>query len=192
MASLVYIHGFNSSPDSDKARKTRAWLASKRPGIDFICPFLSPFPAVAMAQLEALIAELSGTLYFAGSSMGGFYATFLAAKYHSRAVLINPAVRPWLGRDYLLGDQANYHTGEAHRIEQEHLDELQSFDVDPVTEPANLLVLLQTGDEVLDYRLAEEKYADCQLVIEPGGDHGFVGFENHLPAIVQFLTHKTA
>ncbi len=161
----------------------------KRPDIDFICPFLSPFPAVAMAQLEAVIDDLSGTLYFAGSSMGGFYATYLAAKYDSRVVLINPAVRPWLGRDYLLGDQANYHTGEVHRIEQQHLDQLQGFDVDPITEPANLLVLLQTGDEVLDYRLAEEKYAGCQLVVEPGGDHGFVGFENHLPTIIEFLTH---
>lgn len=189
MASLVYIHGFNSSPDSDKARQTRAWLADNRPDIDFICPFLSPFPSVAMAQLEALIADLSGTLYFAGSSMGGFYATYLAATYHSRAVLINPAVRPWLGRDYLLGDQANYHTGEVHRIEQEHLDQLHGFDVEPIIQPADFLVLLQTGDEVLDYRLAEEKYADCQLVVEPGGDHGFVGFEKHLPAIIEFLTH---
>ena len=189
MASLVYIHGFNSSPDSDKARQTRAWLADKRPDIDFICPFLSPFPAVAMAQLEAVIADLSGTIYFAGSSMGGFYATCLAGKYHSRAVLINPAVHPWLGREYLLGDQANYHTGEVHRIEQEHLYQLQGFEVDPLIEPANLLVLLQTGDEVLDYRLAEEKYAECQLVIEPGGDHGFVGFEKHLPSIIEFLTH---
>ena len=144
-----------------------------------------------MAQLEAVIDDLSGTLYFAGSSMGGFYATYLAAKYDSRVVLINPAVRPWLGRDYLLGDQANYHTGEVHRIEQKHLDQLQGFEVDPITEAADFLVLLQTGDEVLDYRLAEEKYANCQLVIEPGGDHGFVGFENHLPAIIEFLSHES-
>ncbi len=144
-----------------------------------------------MAQLEAVIDDLSGTLYFAGSSMGGFYATYLAAKYDSRVVLINPAVRPWLGRDYLLGDQANYHTGEVHCIEQKHLDQLQGFEVDPITEAADFLVLLQTGDEVLDYRLAEEKYANCQLVIEPGGDHGFVGFENHLPAIIEFLSHES-
>jgi len=189
VASLVYIHGFNSSPDSDKARQTCDWLAKNRPDIAFVCPFLSPFPDVAMAQLEALITDLSGTLYFAGSSMGGFYAIYLAAKYQSRAVLINPAVRPWLGRDYLLGDQANYHTGEVHRIEQAHLDQLQGFDVDPIAQPADFLVLLQTGDEVLDYRLAEEKYADCQLVVEPGGDHGFVGFADHLPAIIEFLTH---
>ena len=189
MASLVYIHGFNSSPDSDKARQTRAWLAENRPDVDFICPFLSPFPDVAMAQLEAAIADLFGTLYFVGSSMGGFYATYLAAKYQSRAVLINPAVRPWLGRDYLLGDQANYHTGEVHCIEQAHLDQLQGFEVEPIIQAKDFLVLLQTGDEVLDYRLAEKKYANCQLVVEPGGDHGFVGFEKHLPAIIEFLTH---
>ncbi|MBL4780763.1 MAG: esterase YqiA [Porticoccaceae bacterium] len=190
MASLLYIHGFNSSPDSDKACQTRAWLAEHRPDITFICPFLSPFPARAMAQLEAVIAGLSGRFYFAGSSMGGFYATYLAAKYHSRGVLVNPAVRPWLGREYLLGDQANYHTGEVHRIEQEHLDQLQAFDVEVIKAPANLLVLLQSGDEVLDYRLAEDTYGDCQLVVESGGDHGFVGFESHLPAIIEFLTQQ--
>ena len=189
VASLVYIHGFNSSPNSDKARQTRVWLTGNRPEIDFICPFLSPFPSVAMAQLEAIVADLSGTLYFAGSSMGGFYATYLAAKHHSRAVLINPAVRPWLGREYLLGDQANFHTGEVHRIEQEHLEQLQCFNVELITHPTDFLVLLQTGDEVLDYRLAAEKYADCRLVVEPGGDHGFVGFEKHIPAIIEFLTH---
>ncbi|OUS14138.1 hypothetical protein A9Q89_01340 [Gammaproteobacteria bacterium 53_120_T64] len=187
-ASLLYIHGFNSSPDSDKARQTRVWLAENRPDITFVCPFLSPFPARAMAQLETVIADLSGAIYFAGSSMGGFYAAYLAAKYHSRGVLINPAVRPWLGREYLLGDQANYHTGEVHRIEQAHLDELQAFDVEPVIEPTNLLVLLQTGDEVLDYRLAVDKYSDSQLVVESGGDHGFIGFERHLPAIIDFLS----
>ncbi len=188
MASLLYIHGFNSSPDSDKARQIRAWLSKYHPDINFVCPFLSPFPSQAMAELEAAMASLSGKIYLAGSSMGGFYATCLAEKYQCRAVLINPAVRPWLGRDYLLGDQANYHTGEVHLIKQEHLDQLQGLDVEPITEPSRLRVLLQTGDEVLDYRLAEQKYADCQLVVEQGGDHGFMGFNNHLPTIIKFLT----
>ena len=99
--TLIYIHGFNSSPDSDKARQTRAWLATNRPDIDFICPFLSPFPAVAMAQLEALIADLSDTLYFVGSSMGGFYSTPGGGKWWEQyASMLKPglvqAVAPYL------------------------------------------------------------------------------------------------
>lgn len=139
-----------------------------------------------MAQAEAAIAgcDVVGML---GSSMGGFYATFLAEKYDCRAVLINPAVRPWEGRDYLLGDQANYHTGEVHHIEQSHLDQLRAYDVPELTRPARFLVLVQTGDELLDYHHAVAKYVGANLVVEEGGDHGFQGYRQHLPDIYRFL-----
>lgn len=187
MATLLYIHGFNSSPQSHKAVATRAWLATNHPGIAFRCPFLSPYPERAMAQLQDEIAALPDPVYLMGSSMGGFYATWLAARRVARAVLINPAVQPWLGRDYLLGPQANHHTGEIAVIEPHHLAELRTWDVEPLPNPQDFLVLLQTGDEVLDYRLAADKYRACRLVIEPGGDHGFQGFERHLPAIIDFF-----
>lgn len=192
MATLLYIHGFNSSPQSHKAAATRAWLAAQYPGIAFRCPFLSPYPERAMAQLQEEIAALTGPLYLAGSSMGGFYATWLAARHGARAVLINPAVQPWLGRDHLLGPQANHHTGEIAIIEPEHLEQLRAWEIDLLPRPQDLLVLLQTGDEVLDYRLAAEKYRACKLVIEPGGDHGFQNFERHLPAIIDFFQAPAA
>ena len=144
-----------------------------------------------MTELEAILQPglaASGVVGLIGSSMGGFYAAWLAEKYRCKAVLVNPAVQPWLGRDYLLGDQANYHTGEVHRIEQKHLDQLQEFEVVAMENPKHLFVLVQTGDEVLDYRLAADKYAHCQLVVEEGGDHGFQDYENHLPDIAKFLT----
>jgi predicted esterase YcpF (UPF0227 family) len=183
---LLYIHGFNSSPGSDKARQTEEWLALNHPDISFVCPFLSPFPLLAMAELEAAMAD-QPVLGLIGSSMGGFYATWLANKYDRPAVLVNPAVAPWQGRVYLLGDQENYHSGEVHHIEQKHLDQLEQFEVATLSEPSQLMVLVQTGDEVLDYRQAVAKYADCELVVEQGGDHGFQGYENHLPDIMSFL-----
>ena len=192
MATLLYIHGFNSSPQSHKAAATRAWLAAQHPGIAFRCPFLSPYPERAMAQLQEEVAALTGPFYLAGSSMGGFYATWLAAHHGARAVLINPAVQPWLGRDHLLGPQANHHTGEVAIIEPEHLEQLRAWEVDPLPRPQDFLVLLQTGDEVLDYRLAAEKYRACRLVIEPGGDHSFQNFERHLPAIIDFFRAPAA
>ena len=187
--ALLYIHGFNSSPGSDKARQTEEWLALKHPDVSFVCPFLSPFPLLAMAELEAVMAaqQVMGLI---GSSMGGFYATWLAEKYGRPAVLVNPAVAPWQGRDYLLGDQENYHTGEVHRIEQQHLDQLEQFEVAALSEPSQLMVLVQTGDEVLDYRQAVAKYADCNLIVEQGGDHGFRNYENHLLNIMKFLMGK--
>lgn len=187
LTAFLYLHGFNSSPGSDKARQTEAWLADTHPGIAFVCPFLSPFPGQAMARAEAAIAgrDVVGML---GSSMGGFYATFLAEKYDCRAVLVNPAVRPWEGRDYLLGDQANYHTGEIHHIEQSHLDQLRALDVPVLSQPGRFLVLVQTGDEMLDYRQAVVKYGGARVVVEEGGDHGFQGYQQHLPGIYRFLT----
>lgn len=187
LTAFLYLHGFNSSPDSGKARQTKAWLATTHPDVDFICPFLSPFPEVAMAQAEAALAgrSVGGIL---GSSMGGFFATFLAEKYGCRAVLINPAVHPWEGRAHLLGDQANYHTGEVHRIEPRHLDQLRNYEVPVLSQPGRFLVLVQTGDEVLDYHQAVTKYVGGQVVVEDGGDHGFQGYERHLPYIYRFLT----
>ena len=188
MATLLYIHGFNSSPQSLKARQMQSWLAATHPHIAFRCPLLSPYPDLAMAALEAEFAITTDPIYLVGSSMGGFYATWLAAQHGARAVLINPAVCPWLGRDYLLGPQTNYHTGAIAHMEQRHLDALRAWEVDPLPRPQDLLVLLQTGDELLDYRQAAEKYRACRLVIESGGDHGFQQFERHLPAIHEFFT----
>ena len=139
-----------------------------------------------MAALEEQYEsrELIGVI---GSSMGGFYATCLAQKYACKAVLVNPAVAPWQGRDYLLGDQENYHTGEVHHIEQQHLDDLEQFDVATLSDPSRFLVMVQTGDEVLNYRQAVAKYTDCKLVVEQGGDHGFQNYTDHLPKIMKFL-----
>lgn len=184
---LLYLHGFNSSPQSHKARVTAQWLAASHPQEHFLCPQLSPYPRQVMAALEALTAvHASADALVIGSSMGGFYATWLAERWGCRAVLVNPAVTPWLGRDYLLGEQINYHTGERYPFEPHHLDDFRLFAVEPVSRPQNLWVLLQTGDEVLDYRLAADYYRQCRVTVESGGDHSFQGYEHHLPAIYRF------
>jgi hypothetical protein len=184
---LLYLHGFNSSPQSHKARVTAQWFARNHPDVVFQCPTLSLYPEEAGATLERVVDDIgSPSLLVLGSSMGGFYATWVAARCRCPAVLINPAVRPWQGREYLLGEQTNYHTGETHWFEQRDIDAFARFDVNPLPQPGRFLVLLQTGDEVLDYRLAADKYRDCELVVEEGGDHAFQGYERHLPKIHQF------
>lgn len=195
MASLLYIHGFNSSPQSLKATVTGRWLARHYPGVNFLCPPLSLFPQSAVASLESILAERDDEMYLVGSSMGGFYATWLAQRYACKAVLINPAVAPWRGKDYLLGEQINYHTGERCMFEERHLEALRAFDVPYLEHPQRIRVLLQTGDEVLDYRLALEKYRACEPLVERGGDHSFQNFERHLPAIMDFFcgtNHQSA
>ncbi|MDM3872291.1 YqiA/YcfP family alpha/beta fold hydrolase [Porticoccus sp. W117] len=184
---LLYLHGFNSSPLSFKSEATRLWLKEHHPEVEFHCPQLHNYPERAIAQLEDIIVQCDVPPALAGSSMGGFFATYLAEKYALRATIINPAVRPWRGMHEYVGENANYHTGETWVMEHHHVEQYRQFDVETLQRPENLWALLQTEDEVLDYRDAEEKYAACKLTIEQGGDHGFQGYERFLPEIYQFL-----
>lgn len=185
--ALVYIHGFNSSPASLKARQTEQWLLAQSLDIPFYCPALSSEPDKAIAQLQSLIESLHRPVGLVGSSMGGFYATWLNEQYDVKAVLINPAVRPYEFMADYLGENANYHTGERYILEQRHVDIAKTLEVSTISKPENLWVLLQTGDEVLDYRQAEKKYAHCALTIEQGGDHSFQNYQRHLPDMINFL-----
>jgi predicted esterase YcpF (UPF0227 family) len=185
--ALVYIHGFNSSPASVKARQTEQWLSAHSLDIPFYCPALSSEPDKAIEQLESLVESISAPVGLVGSSMGGFYATWLSEKYNVRSVLINPAVRPYEFMAEYLGENANYHTGECYILEQRHVDIAKTLEVSTISKPENLWVLLQTGDEVLDYRQAEKKYEHCSLTIEQGGDHSFQNYQRHLPDMIKFL-----
>ncbi len=186
---LLYLHGFSSSPASHKARLTAGWLARHHPEVEFICPTLSPRPPEAADQIEAATrhCDWSRTLVM-GSSMGGFFATWVAETHGCKAVLINPAVRPWRGRAYLLGEQTNYHTGETFIMRPEDIEGFAHYGVTTLSHPEHFWVLLQTGDEVLDYRRAVEHYQGCHVTVEEGGDHGFQGLERFLPEIMKFWT----
>lgn len=191
MAALLYIHGFLSSPLSFKAQQTREWLAANYPHIDFHCPQLPPYPAQTQNILESLVENLlPQPLYLMGSSLGGFWASWLAEKYDLRAVLINPAVRPQdFMPSYLEVDLKSYHTDDSYRLNSGHIDEIIAVDI-PITRKANYWLLVQTGDETLDYRQAVQKYAGCKQTIEEGGDHAFQGFERYLEDSIKFFQHS--
>lgn len=192
MAVIVYLHGFNSSPQSVKARQAADWLAQNTPQHDFQCPVLRPYPGEARQQLESLLARLQGPVWLIGSSLGGFYATWLAELHDLPAVLVNPSVHPYdTLRDYL-GPNRNLYTDVPWEFRPEHIAELEAMRVEPLAHPENFMVLAQAGDEVLDYREAERKYRDGRLVIEEGGDHSFRDFPRHLPAILEFFESFTA
>lgn len=213
---LIYLHGFNSSPDSFKARVLRDYMLEKsaRAVDDFSLAktsqkitghkitspektnpeFLLEIPAIPPAPVDAIemltrcveVAQKKYTVALAGSSLGGFYATWLAEKYGSRAVLINPAVRPHdLLRKYL-GENINYYTSERWMLDETHIEQLHKLEVEPITQPDRYLLMLQKGDEKLDYRLAVEKYSGCPSIIEEGGNHSFVEFESHIDRILDF------
>ena len=59
-----------------------------------------------------------------------------------------------------------------------------------ISRPERYLLLVQTGDEVLDYRLAVEKYRGARQVVIEGGDHGFRNFSDYIPMILEFTAGK--
>ncbi|MEX1033913.1 MAG: YqiA/YcfP family alpha/beta fold hydrolase [Cellvibrionaceae bacterium] len=190
MALLLYIHGFLSSPHSHKAQQVESWLKDNRLDIDYACPTLTAYPDHAIACLQDIVEQHSPEpVYLLGSSLGGYYATYLAEKYNLRAVLINPAVKPYrLISDYLNQDLKNYHTEDHYRLERRHIEVLRALETDRLQYPANYWLLVQTADETLDYRDAVNTYRGCRQTVERGGDHGFQGFERWLPDIIRFFT----
>ena len=191
MQHILYLHGFLSSPKSIKAQATKAYFEKHHSDVILHIPELSNFPSKVESQLLALIestpALLEGGLKLIGSSMGGYLSTFLLEKFGGKAVLINPAVRPYELLQSFIGKHENPYSKEKFELVASDMDVIKALEASSLSAPERYKVLLQTEDETLDYRLAEEKYAQSQLVIEQGGDHSFVGYENHLPAIAQFL-----
>ncbi len=184
---IVYLHGFNSSPASGKARQLGEHMTGLGRSADYYCPALPNSPREAIAQVEAELEQRRpGSVTLIGSSLGGFYATHLAEKHGWKAVLVNPAVHAHKLLRSALGPQTNWHSGEKWELTEGHLAELAALDVERITRPERYLLLAQTGDEVLDYRDAVAYYAGATQIIEEGGDHGFAGFERHYPTLLDF------
>lgn len=186
---IVYLHGFRSSPASRKARvlsdAVAALPAPTRPVLHV--PELTDAPAAAIAAVLERVHELdSKSLSFVGSSLGGFYATHLAERLGARAVLVNPAVRPYDDLRPYAGAQVNLYTGAEFEVTERHFEELRALAVPRITHPERFLLLAQAGDEVLDYREAVRFYAGAWQWLQGGGDHAFANFEKAVPAILRF------
>lgn len=181
---IVYLHGFNSSPQSHKARLFARYMAERGLADEYVCPELPPRADAAIGIVRDLVEGKKDVCYL-GSSLGGFYATYMVETHGGKAVLINPAIDPHVGLRAYLGAQKNLYTGEAYELTQAHLQEWARLYV-PSISPERYLLLVETGDEVLDYRRAVERYAGAQQVVVQGGDHTLQSFPQHLPRILEF------
>jgi predicted esterase YcpF (UPF0227 family) len=183
---IVYLHGFNSSPQSHKAQLLERYLRELGLGAQYLCPALPPLAREAIAEAEQTMQPHRGaSICFVGSSLGGFYATYLAERHGAKAVLLNPAIDPHVGLRAYLGPQRNPHTGASYELSEAHLREWRNFYTERIT-PQRYLLLVETGDEVLDYRNAVARYAGAEQVVTQGGDHSLQSFAEHLPRIVRF------
>lgn len=188
MATLLYLHGFNSSAQSAKALLLQAWLAKYHPHITLLRPSLPAEPEQAAEVMESLVmAHLAEPFGIVGSSLGGYYATWLSQCFSLPAILLNPVVRPFeFFLDYL-GKQYNPYTKTHYRVTEKSIDDLKVMYLAQLESPDLLWLLQQTDDEVLDYQQALAYYIDCRQTLTVGGGHAFIGIEHYFTDMITFL-----
>lgn len=188
MPSVLYLHGFLSSPKSTKARVTQQWLQEHFPSWDYHCPQLSSYPHLARQELIEIYQSLEEAPFVIGSSLGGFWATWCVETFGGKAALINPAVAPHTRFQHFVGQALqSYYSEDIYTLSLQDLEVLQACDREFKT-PSPYFLLLQTGDETLDYRMALAHYNGAKILLEKGGSHSFDGYEAHLDSIVRFFT----
>lgn len=189
---IVYLHGFRSSPNSNKAKLLRAALAARGFAAQFDCPQLPVSPRAAIdLVLERTAAVAPSELALIGSSLGGFYATWIAEQLGCAAALLNPAIRPWDDLRAHTGPQPVFHSDAVIDVRPEHLDELRAFDTPRVTRPRRYFLLAASGDAVIDYRDMRAKYADCRQHVIAGSDHSLSDFGRYMDEILSFCFQQT-
>jgi uncharacterized protein len=184
---IVYAHGFISSSHSRKALQLKRYITEHDVAVEYVCPDLNFDPAIAINQLVACCGDTpSADLTVIGSSLGGFYAAILAERFDCRAVLLNPSIRPYETLTKYLGPQVNLYTKEKFTFTQRHVDGLRDMAVKKPTRLERYFLIAETGDEVLDYRIAEDFYRGAKQLIVPGGDHELKSFPAHIEAVLAF------
>lgn len=182
---ILYLHGFASSSLSIKAQQTKHYFQQHWPKQPFQALDLPYAPQQALQLIEETL-EGRTPLAMIGSSLGGFLATCIAERYGCRACLINPAVAPHRVLSQHLGRYYHPVLKQYYDVTEQQISILQQLMPPTLAQPENYLVLLQSGDEVLDYRLAVNYYDGANISVIDGGDHSFVGYEQYLSQIARF------
>ena len=185
--TILYFHGFASSSDSDKARIIKSYISKVSKKINMITPDLSNNFKEANNQINKLIDENKKDYVFMGSSLGGYYANFFGSINNSKVILINPAIPPLKGFEEYLGENQNYSTGERFIVTKEDIKFLRSLEIKELNNQKNILVLLESGDEVLNFIETVKYFQGSNIDITFGGNHSYESIDAKLEKIVKFL-----
>jgi predicted esterase YcpF (UPF0227 family) len=182
---LIYLHGFRSSPSSYKARLLGQHMTRLGRANDFFCPQLPASPAQAVAEVSRKFG-LRPQDTLVGSSLGGYYATWLAERHGCRCVLLNPAIHPARDLGAYIGEQPMYHSDERFVFEASYIDELLALEIAEISMPERYLLVAAKGDELLDWREMVARYPGAQHIVLEGGDHGLSDFEPLIGQVLRF------
>ena len=186
---LLYLHGFRSSPQSAKARLMAARMQAQHPQVHWWCPQLPPSPRAAAKLIDEGTADWPAErMAVVGSSLGGYYASWLAERRGCRAVVLNPAVDPARDLAAYIGQQTAWHDPAAHFFfHAEYIDELRALQAGPLADPRRYLAIIAKGDELLDWREMAARYTGADIRLLEGGDHALSGFDQQIDAVLAFL-----
>ena len=87
---------------------------------------------------------------------------------------------------------ARHRAGRAVRSQTRARKRVDTFGETPLAvwlrrpTPGRDWLLLEEGDEVLEYRQAQAFYAGCRQTVLPGGDHSFTQFPEFVPQLIEF------
>jgi predicted esterase YcpF (UPF0227 family) len=190
---ILYLHGFRSSPNSFKARVVAGKMAELGRAAELVCPQLPASPNEAMALALSLVQGVPAReLAIVGSSLGGYYATWLAERLGCRAVLLNPAIVPLKDLDQHVGVTTAWHSDEPFEFKREYIDELRALAVGQITQPERYFLIAATGDEVLDYRDMVAHYAGARQHVIEGSDHAIPEFADYVDDVLAFCLPEAA
>ena len=185
--TILYLHGFASSSNSNKAKILSSYISKISSNSKLIIPNLDNNFKKAISQIELLIKNSDQPISFIGSSLGGYFAAYFASIENAKAILINPAIPPLKGFDEYLGENKNYSTGQKFLIEEEDIKFLRQLLTKKYLNKENTLVLMESGDDVLEYKKTSKYFEGCHIDIVFGGSHSYESMGEKLKKISNFL-----
>ncbi|MGA0955456.1 MAG: YqiA/YcfP family alpha/beta fold hydrolase [Burkholderiaceae bacterium] len=191
---VIYLHGFRSSPESSKAVLLGQWLAEE--GVRYECPSLDIAPLAAIDHVSQTVEHALSEgfhIRLIGSSLGGFYASWLMERHPKReafkAALINPACAPARDLADQVGPLKAWHSEEILQFQADYIDDLRSMEV-PLTQPERYMLVAAKGDELLDWNEMVARYPGALHYVVAGSDHSLSDFPEHWPTMKEFLLSR--
>ena len=185
--TILYFHGFASSSNSNKAKVLKKYISKNHKNTEIIIPDLDNNFKLAVNQINTLIDNAKHPIVFIGSSLGGYYASYFSTKLKTKSVLINPAIPPLKDFEMYLGENENYSTGEKFIITPEDIRYIRKMSYKKYANAENTYVLLESGDEVLNYKETTKYFSGSYLDIIYGGSHSYESLDEKLKNIVNFI-----
>lgn len=185
--TILYFHGFKSSSDSGKAQEFKNFIKNHTSQTKIVIPDLDDDFKKANKQIKNLINENEKRIFFMGSSLGGYYALYFAELYKTKSVLINPAIPPLKDFEIHLGKNENYATGNKFIISKDDISYIRSLHHKRILDPTNHLILLESGDEILDYIKTVSYFKESPMDIFYGGNHSYTSIKEKFIKIKHFL-----